>query len=154
MLSIGDKAPDFTLTDSYGNSVSLSDFAGEKNVVLYFYPKDDTPGCTVEAQSFSAAKADYDALNTVVLGVSKDTAASHQKFCTKYGLQVTLLADPDHVVIEQYGAWQLRKFMGREFMGTIRSTYLINKDGVIRQVWPQVTPKGHEVEVLEAVRAL
>jgi peroxiredoxin Q/BCP len=154
MLQVGDVAPDFTRTDSYGNEISLSDFVGHKNIVLYFYPKDDTPGCTVEAQGFSEKQADYTALNTVVLGVSKDTAKSHSKFCKKYGLSVTLLADPEHELIDQYGAWQLKKFMGREFMGTVRMTFLIDKEGKIRQIWPSVTPAGHENEVLEAVRAL
>lgn len=154
MLSIGTPAPNFTLEDSAGQPVSLQDFKNQKHVVLYFYPKDDTPGCTLEAQSFSEAKADYDALEAVVLGISKDTIRSHAKFCQKYGLQITLLADPEHQVIEQYGAWQLRKFMGREYMGTVRSTYLIDKEGIIRQVWPAVKPEGHDQEVLEALRQL
>ncbi len=154
MLAIGDTAPDFELEDSYGAQVKLSDFIGKKSVVLYFYPADDTPGCTLEAQGFSERKAAYDELETVVLGVSKDTVKSHAKFCKKYGLQVTLLADPEHKVIEQYGQWQLKKMMGKEFMGTIRSTFLIDTKGVIRQIWPKVTPKGHETEVLAALKEL
>ncbi len=151
VLSPEQIAPNFSLPDSYGNIVSLADFQNKKNIVLYFYPKDDTPGCTLEAQSFSAAKADYERLDTVVLGVSKDSQKSHQKFCQKYGLHVTLLSDPEHTVIEQYGAWQLKKFMGREYMGIQRMTFLIDKAGVIRQVWPAVTPAGHEKEVLAAI---
>lgn len=154
MLKIGDTAPDFVLTDTYGDQVSLSDFKDKQHVVLYFYPKDDTAGCTLEAQGFSEKNDEYKKLNTVVLGVSKDTQKSHAKFCRKYGLTITLLADPEHEVIEQYGMWQLKKFMGREFMGTVRSTFLIDKTGTIREIWPKVTPKGHEVEVLEAVREL
>lgn len=152
MLNVGDVAPDFKLNDSYGNLVKLSDYIGKKNVVLYFYPKDDTPGCTLEAQGFSERHEDYAALDAVVIGVSKDNERSHQKFCTKYGLKVCLLSDPDHKTIERYGQWQLKKFMGREFMGTVRSTFLIGKEGKILHIWPQVTPKGHEEEVLETIR--
>lgn len=154
MLQIGDQAPDFTLTDSFNNPVTLRQYQGQKNVVLYFYPKDDTPGCTLEAQGFSDKQSDYQSLNTVVLGVSKDTVRSHAKFCEKYGLGITLLADPDHAVIEQYGAWQLKKMMGREFMGTARMTFLIDTEGKIREIWPAVKPEGHELEVLKAVQAL
>src|SRR5690242_13081674 len=107
MLPPNSIAPDFCLRDELNNEVRLSDYAGKKNVALYFYPKDDTPGCTLEAQGFSESKTDYDALDTVILGVSKDTVKSHQKFCKKYGLVITLLADPEHQVIDQYGAWQL-----------------------------------------------
>lgn len=154
MLKIGDTAPDFTLVDSSNNQVSLSDFYGKKHVILYFYPKDDTPACTVEAQGFSERQEDYAQLDAVVLGISKDTVRSHERFCRKYGLSLTLLADPQHQVIEQYGAWQLKKFMGREFMGTVRTTFLIDKIGKIRRVWPNVEVMGHVQEVLEAVQSL
>lgn len=153
MLKIGEPAPNFTLNDTDGRAVSLTDFVG-KNLVLYFYPKDDTPGCTLEAQQFSTAKPDYEALNAVVVGVSKDSVKSHQKFCRKYGLRVTLLSDPDHQVIESYGAWQPKKLYGQEYLGTQRMTYLIDATGTIRQIWPKVTPKGHEQAVLEAIRRL
>lgn len=154
MLKVGDTAPGFTLNDSYKTPVSLADFAGQKNVVLYFYPKDDTPGCTLEAQGFSDKHEEYSKLDTAVLGVSKDTESSHQRFCNKFGLHVTLLSDQDHQIIEAYGAWQPKKMFGREYMGIVRSTFLIDKAGVIRRVWPEVTPEGHELEVLEAIKAL
>ncbi len=154
MLKTGQKAPDFTLNDADGQPVHLADFVGSKHVVVYFYPKDDTPGCTLEAKGFSAAADEYAALETRVLGISKDSEASHKKFCQRYGLAVTLLADPDHQVIEAYGAWQMKRFMGHENLGIVRSTYLIDKQGIIRQVWPEVTPAGHEKAVLEAVKGL
>lgn len=140
MIDKGTKAPDFTLPDSDGQPVSLSQFAGQMNVVLYFYPKDDTPGCTVEAKGFSSERTNYDRLETVVIGVSKDSVASHQKFCRRYGLQVRLLSDPDQKVISQYG------------LGRI--TYLIDKQGIVRKVWPKVTPAGHEQQVLAALEEL
>ncbi len=154
MLAVGDKAPDFQLIDSDGDEISLAQFAGQKNVVLYFYPADDTPGCTIEAQGFSSRQSDYEALETVVLGVSTDSQISHQKFCRKYGLRVTLLVDADHRVTEEYGAWQEKNLFGHQHMGTIRSTYLIDRSGTIRQIWPKVKPEGHELAVLEAIREL
>lgn len=154
MLKIGDTAPDFTLPDSFGSKVHLADFQGKKNVVLYFYPKDDTPGCTLEAQGFSDQQAAYEALETVVIGVSRDTVSSHKKFCQKYGLRLMLLADKNREVIENYGAWQYKKMFGREFKGTIRITFLIDKNGIIRQIWPNVTVEGHEKEVLGAIQRL
>lgn len=153
-LSIGDPAPLFTLNDTNDQIISLKDFIGHKNVVLYFYPKDNTPGCTLEAQNFSDQKDAYDQLNAVVIGVSQDSVKSHQKFCQLYGLKIILLADPEHQVIEQYGAWQEKSMMGKSFMGTVRSTYLIDKNGIIQQIWPKVTPKGHEQEVLMALKQL
>ncbi len=154
MLQVGDLAPSFTLNDSDGQSVSLTDFRGQRSVILYFYPKDDTAGCTLEAQGFSAAQPDYDQLNATVLGISKDSEASHQKFCQKYGLHIRLLADPTHEVIDRYGAWQEKKMMGRTYMGTQRMTFLIDKEGIIRQIWPAVTPLGHEKQVLSSLRKL
>lgn len=154
MVNINQKAPDFTLPDSTGQLVSLSDFHGKSNVVLYFYPEDDTPACTLQAQDFSATKAEYDALNTVVLGISDNTVTSHAKFCSKYGLTVTLLADPEHTVIEHYGSWGEKQLFGHHYMGTIRSTFLIDKDGIIRKIWPKVTAEGHARELLTTIRSL
>ncbi len=154
MLEVGSVAPSFTLFDQDNQPVSLEEFRDKHNVVLYFYPKDNTPGCTLEAQEFSSARADYQALDTVVLGVSRDSVSSHQKFCSTLGLKVNLLSDPDHQVIEAYGAWQLKQMMGKEFMGIVRATYLIDKQGIVRQVWPKVTPAGHALAVLEAIKSL
>lgn len=151
MLKVGDIAPGFTLQDADNQRVSLVDFAGQKNVVLYFYPKDDTEGCTIEAQGFSRSKADYERLDTVVLGVSRDSVTSHAKFCHRYGLTVTLLSDPERQAIDKYDVWQEKSMFGKKYMGIVRSTFLIDKQGVIRHIWPKVTPKGHEAEVLEAV---
>ena len=130
MLEVGMKAPDFTLQDKHGNLVSLSDFHGRK-VVLYFYPKDNTPGCTREAIAFAAAYEGFKARDVVVIGISKDSVASHLKFAQKYDLPFVLLSDPDHAVIEQYGVWQEKKLYGKVSMGVVRSTYLINEEGII-----------------------
>lgn len=153
-LKIGDLAPDFTLNDSHDQKVTLSEFAGQKNIVLYFYPKDDTAGCTLEAQGFSARKANFAAIDTIILGVSKDDEKSHQKFCDKYELDLTLLSDPEHKIIERYGAWQLKNMMGNQYMGTTRLTFLIDKKGVIKQIWPAVKPAGHAQAVLERAKNL
>ncbi len=142
------KAPDFSLQDQNGRTHSLSDYQG-KWVVLYFYPKDDTPGCTTEACNFRDARdaiAEYG--NAVVIGVSKDTVKAHKKFADKYDLNFTLLADPEHSTIEAYGAWKLKKFMGREYTGIERSTVIINPDGVIVKEYPKVDPKNHAVEII------
>ena len=139
MLEVGTKAPDFTLQDKHGNLVSLSDFHGRK-VVLYFYPKDNTPGCTREAIAFAAAYEGFKARDVVVIGISKDSVASHLKFAQKYDLPFVLLSDPDHAVIEQYGVWQEKKLYGKFSMGVVRSTYLINEEGIIEKVMPKVKP--------------
>ena len=151
MLEVGTKAPEFTLTDKDGKPVSLSDFRGRK-VVLYFYPKDNTPGCTRQACAFAGAWEEFGKLNTVVIGVSKDSAASHQRFAEKYALPFLLLSDPDHAVIEAYGVWQEKKNYGKVSMGVVRSTYLIDEEGVIEKVMPKVKPDTNAEELLTYLR--
>ena len=147
MLEVGTKAPDFTLQDKHGSLVSLSDFHGRK-VVLYFYPKDNTPGCTREAIAFAAAYEGFKARDVVVIGISKDSVASHLKFAQKYDLPFVLLSDPDHAVIEQYGVWQEKKLYGKVSMGVVRSTYLINEEGIIEKAMPKVKPDTNAEEIL------
>jgi peroxiredoxin Q/BCP len=149
----GTKAPKFALEADDGTTVKLSDFKG-KNVVLYFYPKDDTPGCTVEACSFRDAYREIQKQGAVVLGVSRDTVAKHQKFKAKYDLTFPLLSDPDAEVISAYGSWGPKKFMGRSFDGILRTTFLIDGKGVIRKVYPKVSPKTHVEQVLADLKAL
>jgi peroxiredoxin Q/BCP len=151
-LAVGDAAPDFTLPGDTGE-ISLSALKGQ-TVVLYFYPKDDTSGCTKEAQEFTAAQADFAKAGAVVIGASKDSAASHAKFRAKYGLAPLLASDKDSDVIERYGAWVEKSMYGRTYMGVDRSTYLIDKTGVLRQIWRKVKVPGHVAAVLEAVKAL
>jgi len=153
MLEVGKKAPVFTLESSDGGKVKLADFAG-KPVVLYFYPRDNTPGCTVEAQDFQASLAAFTKLDAVVLGVSKDSIASHCKFRDKYGLEFPLLTDADGKVLEAYGAWGDKVLYGKKSKGIIRSTVLIGKDGKVVQHWPKVSVKGHVAAVLDAIKAL
>lgn len=148
MLQIGTKAPNFTLFDKDGNAVSLSDFLG-KRVVLYFYPKDNTPGCTRQACAFAGAYKEFEARNVVVIGISRDSVASHQKFAEKYGLPFILLSDPDRVAIEAYGVWQEKKNYGKVSMGVVRSTYLIDAEGKIAAVMPSVKPDTNAAEILE-----
>lgn len=145
----GDKAPDFELATADG-PIRLADYAG-KTLVLYFYPKDDTTGCTREAQDFTALAADFAQAGAAVVGVSKDTVAKHQKFAAKYDLNVVLASDPDGQVIERYGSWVEKTLYGRQYMGIDRSTFLI-KDGVVRRIWRKVKVAGHAEQVLEAVR--
>ncbi len=147
MLEVGTKAPDFTLQDQQGNPVSLSDFQGRK-VVLYFYPKDNTPGCTREAVAFAASYEGFKSRDVAVIGISKDSVASHLKFAEKYDLPFVLLSDPDHAVIEQYGVWQEKKLYGKVSMGVVRSTYLINEEGIIEKVMPKVKPDTNADEIL------
>lgn len=147
MLKVGEKAPEFSLEEGDGSVVSLSDFRG-KSVVLYFYPRDNTPGCTIEAIDFSAFKKDFDAAGAVVLGVSKDSCASHKKFIEGRSLTIRLLSDPDSEVQKKYDVWRKRKFMGKEFLGTVRSTFLIDPAGVIVKIWDDVKAEGHAAEVL------
>ena len=144
-------APDFTLPDETGTPRTLSSFRG-KPVVLYFYPKDDTTGCTTEACSFRDDYSVYKEAGIVVLGVSPDSAASHTKFKNKYNLPFTLLADDGHKVCELYGAWGPKKFMGREYEGVLRTTYLIGPDGMIIKVFANVKPEGHSSQVFEALQ--
>ncbi|MGH2442324.1 MAG: thioredoxin-dependent thiol peroxidase [Chloroflexota bacterium] len=151
-LKEGDTAPDFTLSKSGGGDVTLSDLHGT-NVVLYFYPKDDTTGCTKEACSFRDNHAQFEGANAVVLGISPDSVPSHDQFIAKYGLPFTLVADPDHAVSEKYGAWTQRSNYGRKYMGIQRSTFLIGPDGLIEKVWPDVKVDGHVEAVLNALGA-
>ena len=150
MLETGSKAPDFKLKDSKGNNVSLSDFKG-KQVAVYFYPKDDTPGCTIEAKEFTELLPKFKKKNAVVIGISKDSIESHDKFICKYDLKLTLLSDPEHKVIEAYGAWQQKKNYGKTYMGIIRTTYLIDANGKVKKVWEKVKSLGHAKEVLESL---
>ena len=151
MLNINDKAPLFTLPDKDGNPVSLSDFLGKK-VVLYFYPRDNTPGCTRQACAFAGAYAGFRELNAVVIGVSKDSTASHQKFAEKYDLPFILLSDPERIAIEAYGAWQEKKNYGKVSMGVVRCTYIIDEEGKIEKVMPKVKPDTNAAEILEHLR--
>lgn len=153
-LETGTNAPDITLDNQDGEAVSLSSFRDARNVVVYFYPKDNTPGCTTEAIDFTSMLGDFAAADTVILGISPDSVASHRRFCDKKELGVTLLADPDKVAAEAFGAWGEKKMYGRTFMGIIRSTYLIGKDGTIAVAWPKVRVKGHAAAVLEAAQNL
>ncbi len=150
ILQAGSKAPDFELPDHTGKTVSLSQLAG-KNVVLYFYPKDDTPGCTVEACHFRDEHSALEKAGAVVLGVSPDTTKSHQKFATKFSLPFPLLADTEHKVAEAYGAWGEKSNYGRTYMGIIRSTFLIDAQGNVKHVWPKVKVNGHVSEVLSVL---
>jgi peroxiredoxin Q/BCP len=150
-VAVGQPAPDFALPDAEGRTVRLSDFRGRK-VVLYFYPKDMTPGCTEEACAFRDAAEDFSQLNAVILGVSADPVASHAKFAAKYGLPFLLLSDTDHKVCEMYGVWQEKKLYGKTFMGIVRSTFLIGEDGTLLREWRGVRVKGHVEEVLASLK--
>ena len=147
MLEVGTKAPDFTLPDKNSTPVSLSSFRGRK-VVLYFYPKDNTPGCTRQACAFAQSHEAFARKNAVGIGISKDSAASHLKFAEKYALPFVLLSDTDHQVIEAYGAWQEKKLYGKVTMGVVRSTYLIDEQGAIEKVMPKVKPDTNAAELL------
>ena len=152
MLEVGTKAPEFTLPDKDGNPVSLTDFAGKK-VVLYFYPKDNTPGCTRQACAFAGAYGEFKKINVVVIGVSKDSAASHQKFAEKHGLPFILLSDPELTAIQAYGVWQEKKLYGKGSMGVVRATFVINENGMIEKVMPKVKPDTNAAEILEYLTA-
>ena len=147
MLNVGEKAPEFTLADRNGQPVSLSDFAG-KRVVLYFYPRDNTPGCTRQACAFARLYEEFQALNAVVVGISKDSVASHDKFAQKYSLPFVLLSDPELLAIQAYGVWQEKKLYGKTSMGVVRTTYLLDEQGVIQKVMPKVKPDQNAGEVL------
>ena len=152
MTLVGQAAPQFTLQNEKGEQVSLQDFKG-KNVVLYFYPKDMTPGCTTEACDFRDAYEDFSSLNAVILGVSMDDANRHTKFIEKHGLPFSLLVDEDHAVAEAYGVWVLKKNFGKEYMGIERTTFLIDENGVVKQEWRKVKVKNHIEEVLNTLKA-
>lgn len=148
MLETGMKAPDFTLQDKDGRNVSLSDFAGKK-VILYFYPKDNTPGCTRQAQAFSTAYEKFKRMNIEVIGISKDSAASHTKFAEKYSLPFVLLSDPELNAIKAYGVWQEKKLYGKVSMGVVRTTFVIDEQGNIEKIMPKVKPDTNAAELLE-----
>ncbi len=152
MLEAGTKAPEFTLLDKDGNTVSLSDFAGKK-VVLYFYPKDNTPGCTRQACAFAGAYEDFNKINTAVIGISKDSVASHQKFAEKHGLPFILLSDPELAAIQAYGVWQEKKLYGKVSMGVVRSTFIIDENGMIEKVMPKVKPDTNAADILAYLNA-
>lgn len=152
-LEIGDKAPDFDLPGDGGTVIKLSDYIG-KNVVLYFYPKDSTPGCTTEAKDFSGHLADFTKCNSIVIGMSKDSVKRHDNFIAKQALTIRLAADEDGATIEKYGVWVLKKLYGREYMGIERATFLIDATGTIQQIWRKVKVKEHAAAVLEATQAL
>ena len=148
----GNKAPDFTAIDQDGEKVKLSSFRGEKNVVLYFYPKDMTPGCTTQASDFRDKYKKFK--NTVILGVSIDSTERHQKFIAKYDLPFTLIADIDKKVVQKYGIWQEKKLYGKTFMGIVRTTFIIDKTGTIQKIFPKVKVKTHIEDVLFALKEI
>ncbi|WP_339254049.1 thioredoxin-dependent thiol peroxidase [Sporosarcina sp. FSL W8-0480] len=150
----GLQAPQFTLSNEKGEKVSLSDFEGKKYVILYFYPKDATPGCTTQACDFRDAYEDFSNLNAVILGVSPDNEASHQRFIEKQGLPFSLLVDEKHEVAEKYGVWKLKKMFGKEYMGIERSTFLIDPTGTVVKEWRKVKVAGHIEEALATLKQL
>ncbi len=150
MLNVGDKAPEFKLHDETGKEISLSDFKGKK-VIVYFYPKDDTPGCTTEACSFRDVYDEILEAGAVVIGISKDDSESHEKFKNKYNLPFYLLSDPEHKVLEDYGAWQEKKMYGKVYMGIARITFIIDENGVVQKAYPKVKPESHAEEILDAL---
>ncbi len=149
----GDKAPEFNLPSSNGQKISLKSFQGKKNVVLYFYPKDDTPGCTVEACGFRDSIKPIETEDAVVLGVSPDKITSHEKFIKKFSLPFLLLSDEDHKMSMDYGVWVKKSMYGRKYMGIERTTFVINKDGKIVKIFEKVKPQGHNEEILEILKA-
>ena len=151
---IGNMAPNFTLGNQRGEKVSLKSFKGEKNVVVYFYPKALTPGCTTQACGIRDSAKAYQKADTVVFGISPDPEAKLQRFDDKYDLEFDLLSDEDHKAIEKYGVWQLKKFMGREFMGVLRTTFIIGKDGRLKHVMDKVKTKSHHDDVIALIREL
>lgn len=153
MLDIGDKVPDIRLPSSSGKDVSLTDYKGKK-IVLYFYPKDDTPGCTTEACEFRDAVKTYEGLNAVIIGVSKDSLKSHDKFMAKYNLPFELLSDEDLKLMELFGVWKEKTMYGKTFLGVNRSTFLIDEKGVIVKAWRNVKVSSHVAEVLDEIKKL
>ncbi|MCU0536596.1 MAG: thioredoxin-dependent thiol peroxidase [Hydrococcus sp. Prado102] len=153
ILQPGQKAPDFFVKDQHGNLIKRTDFSSQW-LILYFYPKDNTPGCTTEAQDFTHHSSEFSKLNAKIVGASPDTEMSHCKFIDKYNLSIQLLSDRDHQLAQSYGAWGLKKFMGKEYMGIIRSTFLIDPEGAIAYAWYNVRAKGHAEVVLKKLREL
>lgn len=153
MLAAGTIAPDFTLPRDGGGTVSLSGLKGRK-VVLYFYPKDDTPGCTIEAIDFTRLAPEFEAAGTTVIGLSKDSVKAHDKFCRKHGLGIILASDEGGTACEDYGVWVEKSMYGKTYMGIERTTFLIGADGKIARIWPKVKVEGHAQEVLDAARAV
>ncbi len=151
VLDAGTQAPSFELTDQHGDVHRLSDYQGQ-TIVLYFYPKDDTPGCTKEACSFRDAYQDFREAGVQILGISPDSEKSHMKFVEKYDLPFILLSDPDHVICEAYGVWGLKKYMGKEYEGVYRTTFIIGPEGEIQRVFENVKPSEHSQEVLEEIK--
>ena len=147
MLEIGMKAPEFTLLDKNGEKISISDYLGKK-IVLYFYPKDNTPGCTKQACAFAAAYAGFRSIDAVVIGISKDSVASHQKFAQKYDLPFILLSDPERYAIQAYDVWQEKKLYGKVSMGVVRTTFIIDENGCIEKIMPKVKPDTNASEIL------
>lgn len=152
MIKVGDKAPDFTL-QSVNGRVTLSDFKGKK-VILYFYPKDNTPGCTLEACGFSEHLKEFEKLNAVIIGVSKDSCESHDKFIKGQDLKIILLSDNEHRVQEKYGVWRLKNFMGKKFVGTVRCTFIIDEQGKVVKIFDPVKVIGHVEDVLETIKSI
>lgn len=150
MLQAGDRAPDFALQDQNGNTVRLSDFRGRR-VVLYFYPKDNTPGCTRQACAFAGLYGEFQSRDVVVIGISRDSVASHVRFAEKYGLPFLLLSDPERSAIEAYGVWQEKKLYGKISLGVARTTFLVNGEGIIDRVMPKVKPDTNAAEILSAL---
>ena len=152
-LKAGDAAPAFALEDQDGETRRLEDFRG-KNVVLYFYPRDETPGCTIEANDFAKFNSQFEKANTVVIGISKDPMKSHDKFRAKYELPFALASDAETGIAEAFGVWGEKSMYGKTYMGIVRSTFLIDKSGTVVKTWPKVSVTGHAAEVLEAVKKL
>jgi len=152
MLEVGKKAPDFSLLNQDGNKISLKDYLGKK-VVLYFYPKDDTSGCTKEACSFSADLPKFSKVDAIILGVSPDSVKSHKKFSEKYKLKFDLLADEEKKIVEKYGVWKEKSMYGRKYMGVERTTFIIDENGKIKKIFNKVKVEGHNKEVMESLKA-
>lgn len=154
LAKVGNMAPAFTLQDQNGKKVSLKDFRDKKNVVVYFYPKAMTPGCTVQAQGIRDSRKEFTKLKTEVLAISPDPVSRLGKFCDRDALNFTLLSDEDHKIAEKYGVWNLKKFMGREFMGILRTTFIVGKDGRIKHVMDKVKTKSHHDDVIALIKEL
>jgi len=151
MVEINEKAPDFCLKNQDDENICLDDFKGKWKVV-YFYPKDNTPGCSLEARNFTVAADEFKKHNSSIIGISPDSVNSHKNFCEKNNLNITLLSDPEHKTLKQYGVWKPKKMYGKEFLGVVRSTFLINPEGKIAHIWPKVKVIGHSDDVLKKLK--